>query len=145
MIKPIITNIYELKKPCIEVQKEEDIIQIIQDLKDTFNSVKAYGISANQIGYNKKISYIKIPGEEEIVLINPQIIEKEEKIINRKESCLSFPNVYIDCDRWNQITITTNGLSYQKYVCYGLEAIILQHEIDHLNGITIFDRKHKAR
>ena len=95
---PIVTDIRELRKPCQEVTKEDNIKEIIQQLKDTLESVGGLGISANQIGIQKKISYLKIPKFtdkkiefNEYILINAKIIEKSRPIQIKNESCLSFP------------------------------------------------------
>jgi len=140
MIKPIVTNIKELQKPCIEVENGENLEVILQDLRDTLATQKGYGLSANQIGVFKKVALYNFEGNENI-LINPELISKYGKIVFR-EGCLSMPGFTILTDRYNEIKFRNNcGL----YVALGLEAIIIQHEIDHLNGLTILNRKHKAR
>lgn len=143
MIKQIITSISELRKPCKLVEEGEDISQIIQDLKDTLATKKGYGVTANQIGYNKRIAYIKV-GKTELVLINSKIIEKENRIIFN-EGCLSFPDIFLKTDRWNDVVFENGINGEEKYSVQGLEAIVVSHEIDHFNGKVIFDRKHKGR
>ena len=140
MIKSIITNIKELRKPCVEAQKGEDISAVVQDLKDTLATQKGCGLAANQIGVQKKIAFYKI-GPNEVTLINPKITDKYDKTIFT-EGCLSFPGLEIKTDRYREITLENNN---QRYGASGIEAIVIQHEVDHLNGVTIFDRKHKAR
>lgn len=153
---PIITNIKELKKPCIDITKEDNIKEIIQKLKDTLECYEGYALSAPQIGIYKKISYCKIPyynqnnkklEEKEVILINPQIIEQDRKIIVKQEGCLSIPNLRIDTDRWVFITLINYNekLEPQTLISQDLEGLIFQHEIDHLNGILIINRKHKAK
>jgi len=158
VIKPIVTNINELRKPCEEVIKGEDIKQIIIDLKDTFNSVahKAIGLSANQIGYNKKISYIKMPKYvdkdkqtqyAEYIFINAKIIEKEKPVQIKGESCISFRGVGVVTKRYVFITVEylNEKMEIQTRILQDLEAICIQHETDHQEGRTIFDRKWVAR
>ena len=156
MIKSIISNIKELRKPCEEVKKDENIKDIIQDLKDTLATKKGYALAANQIGINKKIAYCKIPKlnmqekkleYSEYVLINPKIVEKERKYIHKQEGCLSFPGLRIDTDRYVFIVVQFLNENFQPQtaVMQDLEAAIVQHECDHIEGRTIFDRKHKRR
>jgi len=109
---PIVTNYNFLRKPCQEITKEDNIKEIIQKLKDTLNNVGGLGISANQIGILKKISYIRIPQMKdkkldfkELILINPKIIEKNRYIKVKNEACLSFPGIYIDTKRYIFITV----------------------------------------
>lgn len=158
MIKTIVTNINELRKPCEDVIKGEDIKQIIIDLKDTFNSVahKAIGLSANQIGYNKKISYIKMPKfvdkdkqtqYAEYIFINAKIIEKERPIQVKGESCISFRGIGVITKRYVFITVEylNEKMEVQTRILQDLEAIAVQHEADHQSGIVLFDRKWVAK
>jgi peptide deformylase len=153
---PLVTYITELRKPCIEVQPGENIKEIIKGLKDTLSGYDGYGLTANQIGINKRISYLKIPRFDsktkkmelaELVIINAKIIEKDNPIKVKNEMCLSFPGVPVITKRYVFCTVTylNENFKEQTFLAQDLEALILQHEIDHQNGITIFDRKWKAR
>ena len=75
-------------------------------------------------------------------LYNPKIIEKEDPI-KFGELCLSIPGLTILTRRYNSI-VWENG-DGQRYSADGIEAICIQHEIDHMNGKTILDRKWKKR
>lgn len=140
MIKQIVTNLKELRRPCAIVRNDEDISAIVQDLKDTLATKVGYGLAANQIGIQKKIAFYKI-GANEVTLINPKIMDKFDKMVFN-EGCLSFPGLEIKTDRYREITFENNGRCYSAS---GIEALVIQHEVDHLSGKTIFDRKHKAR
>lgn len=154
--KPIVTNLAQLRKPCEFVTKEDDVTAIITDLRETLAYVGGLGLSAIQIGINKRISFCRIPKYNaqtkkieihELVLINPKIIEKDGKYIHRKEGCLSIPHIRVDTDRWKYVTVSY--LNEKMEQTFGsaedLDACVLQHEIDHDNGILILDRKHKDR
>jgi peptide deformylase len=147
---PIITDIAELRKPCLEVTKEDNINDIIKKLKDTLENRSGLGISANQIGIQKKISYIKMPKLvdkkiefEEYILINAKIIEQDKPIKVRDEGCLSFPEIYVDTKRYIFTTVEyLNEKMEKKLGMYqDIESFCVAHEIDHQNGKTIFDRK----
>ncbi len=140
MIKSIIKDVKELRKPSALVSPAEDLSDVVQDLKDTLTTVEGYGLTANQIGMYKQLAYIKVE-DEEAVLLNPKIISKEQ-LIKFKEGCLSIPGVEIYTDRYNKITFESNG---EEYEAEGLLAIIIQHEVDHMNGVLILQRRHKAR
>jgi len=87
MIKTIISNYNELKKISVAVEKNEDVSQIIADLRDTLDPTRGFALAANQIGILKRIFFFKIAKKidpktkeveyEELVVINPEIIEKE--------------------------------------------------------------------
>jgi len=157
MIRPLVTLITELKKPCLPVEKNENIKEIIQDLKDTLTKVGGLGITANQIGINKKISYIRIPKTidqktkkieyTELVFINAKIIEKSNPIKVTNEGCLSFRGVEVTTQRYIFITLQFENekKEIQTGIFSDLEGFAVQHETDHQNGITIFDRKWRAR
>ena len=154
MIKTLITNMKELKKPCVEVpNKKADVSFIIQDLKDTLTYLKhGYALAANQIGYTSKIFVARFPtkdGKEttEMVFINPRIVEKEQKLVHQQEGCLSFQGIRVDTDRHMYVTLAYFDEQFveKTVLAQGLESMIIQHEVDHLEGRTIFDRKHKAK
>lgn len=147
MIKSIITTITELKKQCKPVEPGEDVSGIIQDLKDTLEtfSHRAIGLSANQIGYDKRISYIRMNKENAYILINPKIVEKDRLIKVKGESCLSFHGIGVETGRYVFCTVEYLDEHMQPQVksLQDLEAICCQHELDHLSGLTIFDRRYK--
>lgn len=155
--KSLVTNIVELRKPCEEVEEGEDISEIIMYLKNTLNPKLGYGLSANQIGYNKKVSYLKIGKNinpktkeveyQELIVANPRIIEKDHKIVLPKEGCLSLPGIKIDTLRYVFITVEYEDEKRNRKMAalQDLEAFVWQHEVDHLNGITIIDRKYHKR
>jgi len=158
MIKPIVKLITDLNKSSVPVTKEDNYKEIIQDLKDTLTAhPNGIGLSAPQIGVQKQISYAKIPKSVnaklkkieyfELVMINPKIIETEGKILLKREGCLSFPGIHIDTDRYIYITISYLDENFDEKMASfkDLESFVVQHELDHLKGLTIMNRKHKAR
>jgi len=158
MIKPIVTNLAELKRPCIPVTKEDDIKQIIIDLKETLQSHSTgWGLAANQIGYDKAICYIRVPKQinhkdkkityGELVLINPKIVEKDTPLKIMDEGCLSFAGVKVTTKRFVYITVEflDENLKSQVAAMQDYESLAIQHEVGHLNGRTIFDEKWRAK
>ena len=141
MKRKIITDISYIK------QKSEPIDtitaqSIITYLEDSIKDQRGIWLTAIQIGITKKVAIIRIPNKEPINLINSKIIEKEEPI-KFKELCLSIPGLTILTKRYNSI-IWENG-DGQRYSADGIEAIVVQHEIDHMDGKTILDRKWRKR
>ena len=137
MKKDIITNLKSLRIKSEEVSSKETK-KIIKDLEDTLKDCPTgVGLSAIQIGIPKKVGIIRIEGLR-LDLINPEMVEKEGRFKMKKEGCLSFPGLYLDTIRHNTITIINNG---KKETYYGIIAVAINHEIDHMRGITILDRK----
>ena len=154
MIKSIVTNINELRKPCEEVIKSDNYKSIIQDLKDTLTKQSfGIGLAANQIGYNKKICYLRIPTDAkktnytELIMINPVIVAKEMPIRFNGEGCLSFPGVAVVTKRFSLVIVKflDENFKEQTQIFQGISAIAAQHEIDHLCGMTILDRKWRTK
>jgi peptide deformylase len=158
MIKKIVTDIQALRKASIPVGQDEDVKELIQDLKDTtINCKRSWGLSANQIGVLKKVSYIRMPSQIdpktkeikyfELVMINPKIIEKDKKVEVKREECLSLPGLYINTDRWVFITLEYEDEQRQKQTALlqDMEALCIQHEYDHTIGLILLDKKHRSK
>tara|TARA_R110002126_G_scaffold264737_1_gene407928 strand:- start:15668 stop:16210 length:543 start_codon:yes stop_codon:yes gene_type:complete len=104
---------------------------------------KGIGLAAPQIGYNYSIFAVGNPDIEESVLVffNPTIVNYSEEFVKLKEGCVSFPNLFLNLKRPNEIRMRYTGATgiteTSKFT--GMTARIIQHEYDHLNGI-IFHR-----
>jgi len=123
-----------------KVSKSEDITQLIRDLIDTANEHKetCIGLSAIQIGFQKRICIIRNGEDNWFPIINPMIIQHSTGHHQSTEKCLSFPDQERTVKRWDSITIMHEVRSkVQKRKLSGTPAIIVQHEIDHMNGILI--------
>ena len=136
MIKSIETSLKELKIKCTPVEPEEDISQIIADLEDTLKTQKGYALAANQIGYKKQIAVVRMD-KVTVNLINPEIISKETKI-RFPESCLSFPGLQVQTSRYQSVLIESGQKDRQRFIFNGLEAVVCQHEIDHLKRNSFY-------
>ncbi len=106
-----------------------------------------YGLAAVQVGIPIAAAWYWLPKEHKggalgdgHLLINASIIEKSEPIIHPGEGCLSIPDKMFTTLRYNKIKLVNDG---QICVAEGLEAQIIQHEIDHMNGILVPDRVYK--
>ena len=103
------------------------------------------GIAAPQVGVLRRIAIVdvsrKIPGTKKLILINPEIIETWESQVFR-EGCMSLADYTANVRRAHKIHVSWQGMDLKKHalVTSGLEAICIQHEIDHLNGLLFVDR-----
>ena len=140
MEKLILDNDF-LSLPCEKVSIEEGI-KIAQLLREEFSQHKAVGIAANQIGIQKRVCLIEV--DQEIILINPEITKAEGDVLYL-EGCLSFPGKNIFTKRFASIVVNADNHEEELYFSTEnlLECVCVQHEIDHLNGITMFDRQYK--
>jgi len=103
------------------------------------------GIAAPQIGISLQVAIVdirpRVPEAREIILINPQILNREGETLSH-EGCMSLPEYTGYVERAQKIVyqaLTPDGKLVQSH-SEGLEAICIQHEIDHLNGKLFFDR-----
>ena len=103
------------------------------------------GLSANQVGIDESICIIN--AIREIVFINPEIIEASDEMFIFHEGCLSFPNTFVRTKRHKRVVVKSDNNELMEFIYRdfddknNLELVCVQHEIDHLNGITMFDRK----
>jgi peptide deformylase len=146
----IVKDINELKKPCEEIKDYEEAEKIAADLlTELAKSKKGIGLAANQIGINKRVCVINV--KEPLVLINPVIIERSEETFTFPEGCLSFPNKRIKTSRNVSVSVECDNIDDTLFftadsnnLADAMECVCVQHEIDHLDGITMYDRKIKG-
>ena len=144
----IIKDKNKLQEKCspVSVKEGEEIgVRLLHELRESENGI---GLAANQIGINKRVCVINV--KEPLVLINPKIVEKSKEQFIFPEGCLSFPNDKIKTIRHESIVIEADNhesrLSFNansKEINDAFECVCVQHEIDHLDGITMFEREFK--
>jgi peptide deformylase len=131
-------------EPVNDIFEGEEIAnKLFKELIDS--KIGGIGLAANQIGINKRVCIINV--KEPIAFINPKITKLDGEVIV-PESCLSFPKKVITTKRAKWVTVESDN---HGVVVLGsdtndenlLEAVCAQHEIDHLDGITMFDRQVK--
>ena len=137
----------EIKCSPVSVKEGEEIgVRLLHELRQSENGI---GLAANQIGINKRVCVINV--KEPLVLINPKIVEKSKEQFVFPEGCLSFPDSKIKTQRHQDIVVEADNhkgkLSFSansKDINDAFECVCIQHEIDHLDGITMFDREFKS-
>lgn len=136
MIKPIIRDIFFLGQKSESAEKRD--LPIGQDLQDTLqaNRERCLGMAANMIGVKKRIIIVSA-GFFNIVMYNPVIVKKDIPY-ETEEGCLSLDGVR-KTTRYQNIEVEYRDRSWKKQRknYSGLTAQVIQHEIDHLNGIII--------
>ena len=152
----IIKDKNKLQEKCspVSVEDGEEIgVRLLHELRQSENGI---GLAANQIGINKRVCVINV--KEPMVLINPKIVEKSEEMFAFMEGCLSFPNEVVKTTRHKWIKVKADnhkhtlyfstwsdddedGYDKDKYLQMAYETACVQHEIDHLDGYTMYDRE----
>jgi len=142
---PVLTHVTKTVKNV-----DEHVKQLVQDLLDTLTAAhdpEGVGLAAPQIGSNLRVCivrrFISDPNEQgkhiikDYVLINPKISSKSDETDVNWEGCLSIPDTYGKVERAKKLKVAAlneNGEEI-KYNATGFFARIMQHEIDHLDGI----------
>ncbi len=138
----------EIARP-VEDPAAPEIAALTKDLADTlahWRSTTGYGcgIAAPQLGISRRVIFLKLPEAEPWPLINPEIVERSEEKIIVWDACLSFLSIFMQVERHRQITVRYQNLQgdtveFRAGVDQNLSEL-LQHEIDHLDGILAIDR-----
>jgi peptide deformylase len=136
-----------LQQPTQPVDNIDEVIQkLVADMVETMYEAPGVGLAAIQVGSDKQVLvYDEKPTESDRgygVIINPKIVETEGQIISENEGCLSVPDFRSDVKRAARIVVEgvdRDGKSL-RFEADGFLAIVLQHEIDHLNCTLFIDR-----
>ncbi|TVQ77947.1 MAG: peptide deformylase [Bradymonadales bacterium] len=134
----------KVAKPVLPEEIDDDLRRFIQDMIETMKEAPGVGLAAPQVNISKRILVVDLSSEdpkaEAFALINPEIIEcsGEDQI---EEGCLSIPEFNAKIPRSKKVRVKYLDEYGKEQVIEndGFLAIVLQHEIDHLNGITMLD------
>ena len=126
---------------------DSDLKYIVRDMFETMYAYNGIGLAANQVGINKRIVVVDVSSKEErkvlpIALINPQIVNYSKKKQVAEEGCLSFQGFFEKVVRSLSVEVEYYDINgkRQRIIAEGLLARVLQHEIDHVNGIVFVKR-----
>mgnify|MGYP002632568530 CR=1 FL=1 len=159
-----ILPIYEVPHPILKqvakpvVSVDDRVRRLLDDMAETMYAANGVGLAAPQVGASERILVAAVPlrggwseetEEDEEVgtkaflteVINPEIIEREGTLLY-DEGCLSVPEFSLEVERSERIVIRAldrHGDPFE-FQARGFYAVVFQHEIDHLDGVTLYDR-----
>ncbi len=151
-IRPILqlgNPLLRAKALAVEDPTAREIHELVGDLSDTlahWRSATGYGrgIAAPQLGVLRRVIFLKLPGAEPWPMVNPEIIRRSEEKITVWDACLSFLSIFMQVERHRSITVRYQNLEGEtlKFEAGDERNLseLLQHEIDHLDGILAIDR-----
>lgn len=125
---------------------DEEIKQLADELVRTLTLKKGYGLAAPQIGVSKRLIFLDVEDYFEIV-VNPEITWFDEEKVLGVEGCLSIPGAEAEVLRYKTIRYAGKTLegSALELEAHDLLARVIQHEVDHLNGILFIDHLGEAK
>jgi peptide deformylase len=131
-----------LKTPATPVESfDESLVRLTQDMLATMRDNEGVGLAANQVGRLKRVLVAALE-DEEYVIVNPVLQDRSQTTETEPEGCLSIPGILVDVERPIAVTVSGQDISGMplRIEASDLLARVLQHEVDHLDGVLILDR-----
>lgn len=145
-----IRKIYQYPEPVLRKKAEDvkdfsdELQQLIEDMADTMYDAPGIGLAAPQVGESIRLLIVDLRSDGEkreyLTVINPEIVASEGTQVD-EEGCLSVPDLTANVNRFKKITLRYQDKdgNDQEIIAEDRFAVVLQHEIDHLNGILFID------
>jgi peptide deformylase len=133
----------------VEDPSAPEVAALVEDLVETlayWRATTGYGrgIAAPQLGVRLRVIFLQLPAEKPWPLVNPEIIERSEERIVVWDACLSFLSIFMQVERHREITVRYQDMNRETHELAAGDdrnlSELLQHEIDHLDGILAVDR-----
>jgi peptide deformylase len=131
-----------LKTRAAPVETFDDSLErLTEDMLATMRENDGVGLAANQVGRLKRVLVASVE-DDDYVIVNPVISERSEGTERGQEGCLSIPGINVEVDRPTSVTVTGQDASGRplRIEAEDMLARVLQHEVDHLDGVLILDR-----
>ncbi len=133
-----------VSKPVVKF--DSALKKFVKELKEAMFAAKGIGIAAPQVGKNIRVflAVFEIGKDDEriVPMVNPEILEFSKEMLVAEEGCLSLPGIYGKVRRAKKVKIAYQGLDGVKLLenLQGMNARVVQHELDHLNGVLFIDK-----
>ncbi len=134
-----------LTTPCPEFKfgtmSDADLFHILDEMAAHMKAEKGIGLAANQVGHSIRV-FVMLDAKQKIwEFINPTIIERSGGV-QLNEGCLSAPGVVVQVPRFQTVTVKAYDRTGAEFtvVCEDLEAVCVQHELDHLDGVFFLEK-----
>lgn len=135
-----------LRQKALPVEAfDETLRSLVADMRETMHAYRGIGLAANQVGVLQRVLVIDVPLEgdrrADLALINPVLSDRSGSEVD-EEGCLSIPSVYDDVRRAQRLHVEAQDVEGKPLVfdAEGYMARVLQHEVDHLDGVLFVDR-----
>ncbi len=136
------TTLRKVSDPVTNI--DDEVRELEEKMRITMKKEKGIGLAAPQVGVNKRIILATL-GDTAYYMINPKIVRFSTECSSGEEGCLSLPDVFDRVVRPKRVTLEYTDVDEDTYEVElsDLDARVVQHEIDHLNGVLFTDRVEK--
>ncbi len=130
------------KKSELIKQIDKKVLKLLKEMEKSMKEEKGVGLAAPQVGENIRMILVLLNNKNLIPMINPVITVHSDATEIGEEGCLSLPGIWGNVKRYKEITARYQNEKGEKQILKleGFNARIIQHEIDHLDGILFIDR-----
>ena len=135
-----------LRQKALPVETFDDTLRsLVEDMRETMHAYRGIGLAANQIGVLQRVLVIDVPLEgdrrADLALVNPVLSDRKGSMTD-EEGCLSIPGLYDDVRRAETLHVEAQDVAGERLVfdAEGYLARVMQHEVDHLDGVLFVDR-----
>jgi peptide deformylase len=150
LLRILIEGDPRLREKATKIRSADDSLRkLAADMHETMDDAPGVGLAGPQVGVMRRIIVVHVPGEYQgegepdvrMTLLNPEIVKAHGEVVDR-EGCLSIPQWVADVPRAEVVTVKAMDLDNKniRIKANGWLARVLQHEIDHLDGILFLDR-----
>ncbi|TVQ37995.1 MAG: peptide deformylase [Spirochaetaceae bacterium] len=131
--------LYQKAQPIREVNAS--IVELADNMIDAMHAAQGIGLAAPQVDVPLRLFVIRVVDDEPRLFINPEIIGTSVETVRMEEGCLSIPGLYADVVRPRAVEVQAYNRRGRPFTLQaeGLLARVIQHELDHLNGVLFLD------
>ena len=143
-----LAQIRQYPDPALRMRAREvdafdgDLARLVQRMTGLMRDANGVGLAATQVGVLRRLFVFEPPEEEARVVVNPRLVDRSEEVETFDEGCLSLQGVLVPVERHLAITLEgqdATGAAVRLELS-GLSARVVQHELDHLDGVLMLDR-----
>lgn len=129
------------KKAIVIPDIDQSIADLAEAMIETMRTDDGIGLAAPQVGEGIRMFVCRAGNDEARVFINPEIVETSQEMVPYEEGCLSIPGIYTDIIRPARISVQAWNLRRRPFTldADGILSRVIQHELDHLNGLLFID------
>jgi peptide deformylase len=131
----------------VEIKKIDSVLKkFAKDMKMTMIEKDGLGLAAPQVGSNIRMVIVTLNSKSDhetvTTMVNPVILKHGDEIVGAEEGCLSLPGLWMKVERFKNVVVEFMDLEGEKHVLKleNLNARVIQHEVDHLDGVLFIDR-----